>query len=409
MKEYVIEGGYPIQGTVTASGNKNAALPCLTATLLTTEPVVLHNIPKIQDTQGVTFLEGNNYMYSRPYTVEVPAEFTGDVSKLVVGITISNNQYNQQGESYSGINNDTYYSMSELNKTNSSGENVQVAVYASGEIEIVNETEAGIETTTGTFGLVGIEDNINEEGNYASDWDMNDIVLYTEATQVTTIEYEQAAKYFVAFEDLGGTWDFDFNDVVLEIDYVSGMESALVKCVAAGGTLPVSVMYDPEERLLFGGEIHAAFDVPTTTVVNTIPRGQNINGLASATKEPLIDEVSVEEDFIIAPDALPFSIFVDQATGSTFNQVRINARGEDGTPQALVIGTTWTKYPDTVVETPNGVTVEEGQNVTNPEFDSWRWPIECTAVDEAYPGITEWIQTPTNLDWLKTGVAGKLY
>ena len=50
MKEYVIEGGYPIQGTVTASGNKNAALPCLTATLLTSEPVVLHNIPKIQDT-----------------------------------------------------------------------------------------------------------------------------------------------------------------------------------------------------------------------------------------------------------------------------------------------------------------------------------------------------------------------
>ena len=50
MKEYVIEGGYPIQGTVTASGNKNAALPCLTACLLTSEPVVLHNIPKIQDT-----------------------------------------------------------------------------------------------------------------------------------------------------------------------------------------------------------------------------------------------------------------------------------------------------------------------------------------------------------------------
>lgn len=50
MYEYVIEGGYPIQGTVTASGNKNAALPCLAATLLTSEPVILHNIPEIQDT-----------------------------------------------------------------------------------------------------------------------------------------------------------------------------------------------------------------------------------------------------------------------------------------------------------------------------------------------------------------------
>jgi len=50
MYEYVIEGGYPIQGTVTASGNKNAALPCLAATLLTSEPVILNNIPEIQDT-----------------------------------------------------------------------------------------------------------------------------------------------------------------------------------------------------------------------------------------------------------------------------------------------------------------------------------------------------------------------
>ena len=50
MHEYVIEGGYPIHGTVTASGNKNAALPCIAATLLTDEPVILHNIPEIQDT-----------------------------------------------------------------------------------------------------------------------------------------------------------------------------------------------------------------------------------------------------------------------------------------------------------------------------------------------------------------------
>ena len=50
MHEYVIEGGYPIQGTVTASGNKNAALPCLAATVLTKEPVILHNIPEIRDT-----------------------------------------------------------------------------------------------------------------------------------------------------------------------------------------------------------------------------------------------------------------------------------------------------------------------------------------------------------------------
>jgi UDP-N-acetylglucosamine 1-carboxyvinyltransferase len=50
MYEYIIDGGYPINGTITASGNKNAALPCLAASLLTDEPVILKNIPEIQDT-----------------------------------------------------------------------------------------------------------------------------------------------------------------------------------------------------------------------------------------------------------------------------------------------------------------------------------------------------------------------
>ena len=50
MYEYEIEGGFPIKGEITASGNKNAALPCIAAALLTDEPVILKNIPEIEDT-----------------------------------------------------------------------------------------------------------------------------------------------------------------------------------------------------------------------------------------------------------------------------------------------------------------------------------------------------------------------
>jgi UDP-N-acetylglucosamine 1-carboxyvinyltransferase len=49
MKEYHIEGGHPISGVIRASGNKNAALPCIAAALLTDDPVVLKNIPDIED------------------------------------------------------------------------------------------------------------------------------------------------------------------------------------------------------------------------------------------------------------------------------------------------------------------------------------------------------------------------
>ena len=49
MDEYYIEGGFPVKGTVKASGNKNAALPCIAAAVLTDQPVTLKNIPEIED------------------------------------------------------------------------------------------------------------------------------------------------------------------------------------------------------------------------------------------------------------------------------------------------------------------------------------------------------------------------
>jgi UDP-N-acetylglucosamine 1-carboxyvinyltransferase len=49
MSTFVVEGGHRLKGTITASGNKNAALALLPACLLTDEPVILHNIPDIRD------------------------------------------------------------------------------------------------------------------------------------------------------------------------------------------------------------------------------------------------------------------------------------------------------------------------------------------------------------------------
>jgi UDP-N-acetylglucosamine 1-carboxyvinyltransferase len=49
MDKFVIEGGYPLSGTIVPAGNKNAALPALAACLLTEEEVVLRGIPRIRD------------------------------------------------------------------------------------------------------------------------------------------------------------------------------------------------------------------------------------------------------------------------------------------------------------------------------------------------------------------------
>jgi UDP-N-acetylglucosamine 1-carboxyvinyltransferase len=51
MEKFVIKGGPPLSGEITAAGNKNAALPILAACLLTEEEVVLTNVPRIRDTE----------------------------------------------------------------------------------------------------------------------------------------------------------------------------------------------------------------------------------------------------------------------------------------------------------------------------------------------------------------------
>ncbi len=49
MDKLVIRGGRPLSGDVTISGAKNAALPLLMASLLTRQPCVLRNVPKLRD------------------------------------------------------------------------------------------------------------------------------------------------------------------------------------------------------------------------------------------------------------------------------------------------------------------------------------------------------------------------
>ncbi len=51
MYKYRIEGGHPLKGSIRIQGNKNAALPCLAASLLSDEPIVLHNLPVLRDVE----------------------------------------------------------------------------------------------------------------------------------------------------------------------------------------------------------------------------------------------------------------------------------------------------------------------------------------------------------------------
>jgi UDP-N-acetylglucosamine 1-carboxyvinyltransferase len=49
MPKFIVEGGHTLRGTIRPAGNKNAALPCIAATLLTEDEVILENVPSIRD------------------------------------------------------------------------------------------------------------------------------------------------------------------------------------------------------------------------------------------------------------------------------------------------------------------------------------------------------------------------
>jgi UDP-N-acetylglucosamine 1-carboxyvinyltransferase len=71
MDKFLIKGGKPLHGTVTISGAKNSALPVMTASLLTSEKVTLHNIPKVRDL--ITMSKLLAFMSAKVSVTEIPS------------------------------------------------------------------------------------------------------------------------------------------------------------------------------------------------------------------------------------------------------------------------------------------------------------------------------------------------
>lgn len=53
MSQFIIEGGKPLSGEISVFGSKNAALPLLSAALLTADEVLISNIPSIRDVDSL--------------------------------------------------------------------------------------------------------------------------------------------------------------------------------------------------------------------------------------------------------------------------------------------------------------------------------------------------------------------
>lgn len=197
--------------------------------------------------------------------------------------------------------------------------------------------------------------------DWVGDNDFNDIVCYMAPTHPIILDKEDVTvikkmQYRIAYEDLGGTNDFDFNDVVLGVEYVSGQTTAMVKLLAAGGILPVAVSYNGS--LVFD-EVHSAFGVDQNTMVNT--------GYTKVTTLPE-KKINVTANFSMLTQASKFALTVTREDGTSSQIAVPDAKGV--APQAFVVAD------------PN-----------------WEWPAERQRITDKYSTFSEWISNAAKTDW----------
>ena len=209
-----------------------------------------------------------------------------------------------------------------------------------------------------------------EDWNYGSEWhdcDFNDVVFVIPETTKKPIVIDKDTKdvsmsYIVACEDLGGAFDWDFNDVVYAIEHVSGQTTAKLKLLAAGGTLPVKISYNGNVIKFNGKEdLHEAFGVDQKTPVN----------VGGYTASPVYsEEFTVGADaFSMSTHASAFQIRVEYTDGSQGAQIMVPAQNGVQEPQAFLVAD------------PN-----------------WEWPLEQVCITSIYPAFSEWISN-LNTNW----------
>ena len=179
---------------------------------------------------------------------------------------------------------------------------------------------------------------------------------------------------YYAFEDLGTTNDFDFNDVVIRVSTPDAQGNSTVELMCAGGTMSTEVTCGTGSNVrTLGSEVHTALGASSyKTMVNT-------GGETKPFPVTLgtIEHLNAQTDMT----NLPLGIKCEGNNGQVIKVVKTVDKGK--TPLVIV--------------------------VSGDENGKWYWPTERTNITTAYPGFGEWgANVKTNTNWYKNA-AGSVY
>ncbi len=265
--------------------------------------------------------------------------------------------------------------------------------------EKVDEGESYAATWKGTkygWRYLGFEDWREQDWGHSSDMDLNDLVFIIEGLDpskevVDPNEPDEPdptpgptpIKWLVACEDLGAMDDFDFNDVVFEVEHVSGQTEATITPLAAGGTLETYLMRDGVK--VNETEWHALF--------GSAPSNAEINASAvTKTAEPF--KITVPADFSLS------SSKAGEGYKANMGGFHINVKRDDGETSEIT--------PPGEGEAPQMILIYQSAD------KKWSWPKERHSIKDAYPKFADWMNggdytvNPTGTNWYDEAVSNHL-
>lgn len=203
-----------------------------------------------------------------------------------------------------------------------------------------------------------------------NDNDFNDLVICT-FDELKPIS-DESVGWTVACEDLGGTFDFDFNDLVFRVYHTSGYEYADIVPLAAGGTLPAWLWRKTTTKdAPISEEWHSHF-------------GKTANDYSSSQ---MINTFSITE---------PVSHTIRIGTGTTFSMKEFSSNSEDD--GGIYIKVKQADGEITSILGPNSKTdvTRTPQMLILPL--KWYWPTELVDIRNVYTGSGN---IPSFADWAK--------
>ena len=226
-------------------------------------------------------------------------------------------------------------------------------------------------------------------------FDYNDIAMKIYGA-IPEVISNTSSEWLLPFEDLGSSFDLDFNDIILKLNYVSGSDKAYITPMAAGGTLHSEVYFndtgdDQNEQDL--GEIHVLLGATPIDDKEMLydPINADTRGTPGSMK---IVTVHDPENYSVANAMNESTATTSEKETQGVVGIYIETHSTEGT--SIVAYSGMGKVPAMLV-------LPQVYQLDN-RFYEWAWPTELTDIRTSYGvqghSFAEWIADHTKAaDW----------